>query len=194
MGKFSLELLLVNEQLGLDNKMKQIIGPFLFVTVLLTVMMGGILTPVGASEPPAPTDTLAAQQRQPARIPTGEPYSQVFTNEMAEEIAVWVLETYPELPFTDPHIEIHEDGIICSGKISVFGIEVAASGHLSVFVEDGKVNGKIETIEVAGLTMPSLLMGAIDDVRSLYESATWEIIVTTVELKEGEMLVEGEYR
>ena len=174
--------------------MKQIIGPFLFVTVLLTVMMGGILTPVGASEPPAPTDTLAAQRMQPARIPTGEPYSQVFTNEMAEEIAAWVLETYPELPFTDPQIEIHEDGIGCSGLVSVFGIEVAASGQIAVFVEDGKVNGRLESIEVAGIAMPRLVMNALDDVRSLYEAATWEIVVTTVELKEGEMLIEGTYR
>ncbi len=174
--------------------MKQIAGTFLFVTVLLIVMMGGTFTPVAAIEPLAPTDTLAAQRMQPARIWPGAPYSQVFTDEMAEEIAAWVLETYPELPFTDPQIEIHEDGIVCSGMVSIFGIEVAAAGQVSVFVEDGKVNGRLEAIKVAGIPMPGLLMDTIDDVRRLYESATWEIEVTTVELKEGEMLIEGIYR
>lgn len=169
--------------------MKKITGIFLLATVLLGMIVG-IYTPVAAIE----FSVLPDQRIQPARILPGEPYSQVFTDAMAEEIAAWVLETYPELPFTDPQIEIHADGIGCSGMVSVFGIEVAASGKIDVFVEDGKLNGKIETIEVAGITMPGLLMNAIDDVRSLYESATWEIVVTTVELREGEMLVEGEYR
>jgi hypothetical protein len=130
----------------------------------------------------------------PAHAWQGETYSQVFTDEMAEEIAVWILDAYPELPFKEPQVEIHEDGVVCSGVIEIFGMEVEASGQVSVFVEGGKLNGQIEAFEVAGMKVPGLLMNAVDDVRSLYDGVEWEIVVTKVELREGELLVEGEYK
>ena len=145
--------------------------------VILLGMLAGSQLPVAAAQ--------AGQ---------GETYSEVFTDEMAEEIAAWVLEAYPELPFKEPQIAIHEDGIVCSGVIEIWGMDVEASGQVSVFVEGGKLNGKIEEIEVAGMRVPGLLLNAIDDVRSLYDGAEWEIEVTKVELREGELLVEGEYK
>lgn len=128
------------------------------------------------------------------RVWPDEKYSQEFTNEMAEEIAAWVLEAYPELPFKEPNIEIHEDGIHCSGLIELFGVDIEASGLVFVFLDDGKVNGKIEEISVAGMPVPGLLLDAVGEVRDLYADVTWEIEVTNVELSEGKLLIEGVYR
>lgn len=168
--------------------MKRLLGGFLLVAILLGLVASTHI-PVAAIEQ-VPTLNNGHQ----ARIEPGEPYSQLFTNEMAEEIAAWVLDTYPELPFNSPHVEIHEDGIVCSGVIDMLGVNLAASGRIAVFVEDGKMNGRIEEIKMAGITLPGVLLDAVDDVRSLYESATWEIVVTNVTLSEGELLVEGTYR
>lgn len=161
----------------------------LLLVIVLLGFMAGIYTPVAAIEQ-IPT----VNNSQQARIKPGEKYSQVFTNEMAEEIAIWVLEAFPEIPFNNPQVEIHEDGIVCSGVVEILGIEMSASGRISVFVEDGKLNGRIEEIKMAGIPVPGVLMDAVDDVRSLYEAATWEIEVTNVVLREGEILVEGTYR
>ena len=168
-------------------------GLLLIVHILIWCAGVGQM-PVAAAEAGSLPDVFENQHSRPLRIWVGEKYSQVFTNEMAEEIAAWVLEAYPDLPFSDPHVEIHEDGIKCSGVVEILGIDVAASGRVSVFLEGGKVNGRIEEIHVAGIQMPGLLMGAIDDVRGLYDEASWDIVVTKVELREGEMLVEGDYR
>ena len=163
--------------------------------LLVCALIGGIgLESVAAVDFGLMSAGLGDQVSALARIWPDEPYSQVFTDEMAEEIAVWVLDAYPELPFRDPQVEIHEDGIVCNGVVEILGVDVAVSGRVSVFVEDGVLNGRLEEIEMAGVKLPGLLMGAIDDARRLYESATWEVVVTNVELREGEMLVEGEYR
>lgn len=169
------------------RKSKQLLGLVLLIMGLVWCMSQVSL---------AAAETAAVENQIPrfARVWADEPYSQVFTNDMATEIAVWVLETYPELPFKEPQVAIHEDGIDCSGIVEILGVDVAASGRVSVFLEDGKVNGRIEEIHVAGVKMPSLLRDALGDVRDYYEDVTWEIVVTKVELREGELLVEGEYK
>jgi hypothetical protein len=80
------------------------------------------------------------------------------------------------------------------GLITIFGIDVAASGRISVFLENGKLNGKIEEIHVAGMPVPGLLMDAVGDARSLYDQASWRVVLTKVELREGELLLEGTYK
>lgn len=173
--------------------MKRLVGGFMLIVVLL-VMLAGTEMSVSAAEQDTVTAVFVNQASEPARTWPGKEYSQVFTNEMAEEIAAWVLEAYPELPFKEPQVAIHEDGIVCSGVIEILGIDVEASGQISVFLDEGKLNGKIEAIEVAGMPVPGVLMQAIDDVRSLYDGVAWDIVVTKVELREGELLIEGAYK
>lgn len=133
---------------------------------------------------------------RPARAEewAGDRYSLVVTDETAVAIANWVLDENPKLPFTDPVIAIHPDGISGSGTVELWDLRVPISGTASVFVEDGRPNGRIESLTVAGAKAPAFVLKAIGDVRSLVESAELTIVVTKIELGEGELLVEGVYR
>ena len=168
--------------------------PKLLQGLVLLIMVGLVWSLSQVSLAAAETAAVENQISSSARVWADEPYSQVFTNDMAQELAVWVLETYPDLPFKEPQVQIHEDGIDCSGVVEILGMDVAASARILVFLEGGKVNGQIEALHVAGIKMPRLLQNALGDVRDYYEDVAWEIVVTKVELREGELLVEGTYK
>ncbi|MFO7683539.1 MAG: hypothetical protein R6X34_26190 [Chloroflexota bacterium] len=157
----------------------------------LVLLMVGLLWGMSqVSLAAAESASVENQMSGSARVWAGATYSVVFTDAMAQEIAEWVLAEYPQLPFREPIVAIHEDGITGSGYVEVWGIRVAAAGRAAVFVENGRLYGQIEEMEVAGVGVPGPLLGAIDEARELYEQADWEIVVTNVELREGEMLVE----
>lgn len=136
---------------------------------------------------------LGSQPAQ-AREWTGDQYNLVVTNETAVEIANWILDENPRLPFRDPVIAIHPDGIEGSGYVEIWDFRVPVSGTASVFVEDGRPNGRIESLTVAGAAAPEFVLHAIGDVRSLYDATELTIVVTNLELREGEVLIEGLYR
>jgi hypothetical protein len=167
-------------------------GVVLYVCVLVWGV-GVARTPLAADEGLS-VDILQVELAGQARTWAGDGYSVVFTDAMAQEIAEWALAEYPQLPFREPQVAIHEDGITGSGYVEVWGIRIAAAGRAAVFVENGRLYGQIEEMEVAGVGVPGPLLGAIDEARELYEQADWEIVVTNVELREGEMLVEGVWR
>jgi len=129
-----------------------------------------------------------------AREWVGEEYSLVVTDETAVAIANWILAENPHLPFTDPVIAIHPDGISGSGYVQLWEVRVPVSGTASVYVEDGRPNGRIESLTVAGAKAPAFVLKAIGDVRSLYDATELTINVTKLELREGEVLIEGTYR
>ena len=129
-----------------------------------------------------------------AEVWPGDEYSLVVTNETAVSIANWILDENPHLPFTDPVIAIHPDGISGSGYVKLWDIRVPVSGTASVYVEDGRPNGRIESLTVAGAAAPAFVLKAIGDVRSLYDDTELTIVVTKLELSEGQVLIEGTYR
>lgn len=171
--------------------MKQLRQRVGLVLLMVGLVWGMVQVPPVAAEIGEVKDDAVNPFFQPARTWTGDTYSVLFTDEMAAEIVDWVLAEHPDLPFREAQVAIHEDGITGSGFLQVGRLQIAASGRVSVYVENGRLQGRVEEMQVAGLRVPALLLKAIADVTALYEQVTWEIVVTNVELREGEMLLEG---
>jgi len=110
------------------------------------------------------------------------------------EIVNWILAENPQFPFRDPVITIHPDGIYGSGFVQFWDVRVPVSGKATVFVADGRPNGRIEALSVGGAQAPAFVLKAIGDVRALAEATELTIVVTKLELREGEVLIEGDYR
>ncbi len=129
-----------------------------------------------------------------ARDWVGDRYSLIITDQTAVDIANWVLAENPHLPFRDPVIAIHPDGITGSGYVAIWDFRVPVSGKATVYVADGRVNGRIETLTVAGAAAPEFVLKAIGDIRSVYEATELTVEVTAVDLHEGELVLQGVYR
>jgi len=124
----------------------------------------------------------------------GESFSVVVTDQTAMETLTWFMEPRPNLPFSHPQVEIHPDYVIGGGLAHVMGLRVPVFGRARIYLEDGKLEAVIEEVGVAGAAAPDFVVDAIAQAQGVYADMDLPIEVTTLELREGEVLVEGVYR
>lgn len=124
----------------------------------------------------------------------GETFSVVVTDQMAMETVAWFIEPRPNLPFSHPQIEIHPDGVTGGGLVYFMGLRTPVFGRATIYLQDGKPQGDIEEVGMAGAKAPAFVLEAIKQGQVVYEQMSLPIEVTTLELREGEVLVEGVYR
>ena len=124
----------------------------------------------------------------------GETFSVVVTDQMAMETVAWFIEPRPNLPFSHPQIEIHPDGVTGGGLVYFMGLRTPVFGRATIYLQDGKPQGNIEEVGVAGAKAPAFVLEAIKQGQAVYDQMSLPIEVTTLELREGEVLVEGVYR
>lgn len=124
----------------------------------------------------------------------GEIFSVVVTDQMAMETMAWFIEARPNLPFSHPQIEIHPDGVVGGGLVYFMGLRTPVFGRATIYLEDGKPQGIIEEIDIAGTRAPAFVLEAIKQGQAVYDQMSLPIEVTKLELREGEVLVEGVYR
>ncbi|MCP4361071.1 MAG: hypothetical protein GY796_23940 [Chloroflexi bacterium] len=124
----------------------------------------------------------------------GETFSVLVTDQMAMETAAWFIEPRPNLPFSHPQIEIHPDGVVGGGLVYFMGLRTPVFGRATIYLENGKPQGIIEEVGVAGTKAPAFVLAAIKQGQAVYDQMSLPIEVTKLELREGEVLVEGVYR
>lgn len=124
----------------------------------------------------------------------GQTFSVVVTNQMAMETIAWFIEPRPNLPFSHPQIEIHPDGVTGGGLVYFMGLRTPVFGRATIYLADGKPQGVIEEVGVAGTKAPAFVLEAIKQGQVVYDQMSLPIEVTKLELREGEVLVEGVYR
>ena len=124
----------------------------------------------------------------------GETFSVVVTDQMAMETVAWFIEPRPNLPFSHPQIEIHPDGVTGGGLVYFMGLRTPVLGQATIYLEDGKPQAIINEVGVAGTKAPAFVLEAIKQGQVVYDQMSLPIEVTKLELREGEVLVEGVYR
>ncbi len=129
-----------------------------------------------------------------ARDAVGEPFSVVISDQMAMETIAWFIEPRPDLPVSHPLVEIHPDRVVGGGLLHLLGLRTPVKGEVMVWVENGKLTGRVESVQVAGTAAPGFVVDAVQQAQSLYDDLSFPIIITTLELREGEVLIEGIYR
>ncbi len=129
-----------------------------------------------------------------ARDAVGETFSVTVTDQMAMETMAWFIEPRDNLPVSHPQIEIHPDGIVGGGLVYFMGMRTPVFGRAAIYLEDGKPQGTIEEVGIAGTKAPAFVLEAIKRGQAVYDQMSLPIEVTKLELREGEVLVEGIYR
>jgi hypothetical protein len=129
-----------------------------------------------------------------ARDAVGETFSVVVTDQMAMETVAWFIEPRTNLPFSHPQIEIHEDGVVGGGLVYFMGMRTPVFGRATIYLENGKPQGIIEEVGVAGTKAPAFVLEAIKQGQAVYDNMSLPIEITKLEMREGEVLVEGVYR
>ncbi|MCL4265729.1 MAG: hypothetical protein KJ069_21125 [Anaerolineae bacterium] len=129
-----------------------------------------------------------------ARDAIGEPFQLVITDQIAAETIAWFIEPRPNLPFSHPQVEIHPDGVVGRGLLHVGGLRTPVYGRATVTLIDGKPVGQIQELGMGGATAPDFLVEMVARAQSAYDSLQLPIELTRLELREGEVIVEGVYR
>jgi hypothetical protein len=124
----------------------------------------------------------------------GESFSVVVTNQTAMETLTWFMEPRPNLPFSHPQVEIHPDYVVGGVLAHVMGLRVPVFGRARIYLEDGKLQAVIQEVGVAGADAPAFVIDAIAQAQRVYADMNLPIEVTKLELREGEVLVEGVYK
>lgn len=129
-----------------------------------------------------------------ARDAVGETFRVVVTEQMAAETIAWFIEPRPQLPFSHPWFEISPDGVEGGGLIHVMGLRTPVRGRARIWLENGRPEGVVEKIDVAGASAPPFVLDAVAEAQSVYDELSLPIEITRLELREGEVLIEGVYR
>ena len=124
----------------------------------------------------------------------GETFSVVVTDQMAMETVAWFIEPRTNLPFSHPQIEIHPGSVTGGGLVYFMGMRTPVFGRATIYLEDGKPQANIEEIGVAGTKAPAFVLEAVKQGQAIYDQLSMPIEITNLELREGEVLVEGIYR
>lgn len=139
-------------------------------------------------------EIAAVREHWRARDAIGEPFQLIITDQTAAETIAWFIEPRPNLPFSHPQVEIHPDGVVGRGLLHVGGLRTPVYGRATVTLIDGKPVGQIQELGMGGATAPDFLVEMVARAQATYDNLQLPIELTRLELREGEVIVEGVYR
>ncbi len=128
-----------------------------------------------------------------ARDAVGETFSVRVTDQMAMETLAWFIAPR-DLPFSHPQVEIHPGYVVGGGLVHVMGLRTPVFGRAKIYLENGRPEAIIESIDVAGATAPDFVLGAVAQAQKVYADLQLPIEITTLDMQEGEVFIEGVYR
>jgi hypothetical protein len=126
-----------------------------------------------------------------AQDAVGESFSIVVTNRMAMETIAWFMAPRDNLPVSRPYVAIHPNGLIGSDVLHLMELQAPVLGQATVGVENDKVTGRIDSVQVAGHNAPAIMADAVSQAKSIYDDLSLSMEITHIELQEGEVLIEG---
>ncbi|OQY18528.1 MAG: hypothetical protein B6I34_10625 [Anaerolineaceae bacterium 4572_32.1] len=142
-------------------------------------------------------DLAALRERLGEGGHSGEPFTVVVTNQEAEETIAWYLERHPRVPFASPRVEIHQDTIEAWGEANVAGLRVGLHGRARIVLWEGMPVVTVEDLGMAGLSVPGFVRRRIQqeiDAQFSLDPATFPVLISRFELREGQAIVEGTIR
>ncbi len=127
---------------------------------------------------------------------SGEPFSVEATNQEAAETIAWYLEQHPEIPFREPQVFIHPDGITAKGVAQIAGFRVGLTGQAYIELREGVPIVTLGELDVAGVAVPGFvrdrIQREIDDQFRLAQNLP--LIIDDLVLEEGRGTMWGTIR
>ena len=127
----------------------------------------------------------------------GETFQIVLTEQMAEEALAWFLSRHPEIPFSHPDFTFQADGLTARGLAHVLGLRTPLHGRAALYLDaDGRPGAQILDLGIAGASAPGFVLDAITgEVEAQLDAArNLMVILTKLEMQDGQIVVEGKYR
>lgn len=177
----------------LKNRKNFLIAFVLIIANLLAWFMVSSRVDLFEAQPILHPEIAEIRENWQSGEAVGETFSVTVTDQMAMETVAWFIEPR-NLPFSHPQIEIHPDGVTGGGLVYVMGMGTPVFGRATIYLENGKPQGVVEEVGVAGTNAPAFVLEAIKQGQVIYDQMSLPIEITTLELREGEVLVEGIYR
>jgi hypothetical protein len=179
-------------------------GRHFWITVLLLVSNGlawnaAVSTNLPEPEPILRPEIAEIRDNWRSGEASGETFSVVVTDQMAAEAIAWFLERYPEIPFSHPQVHFDPEGVVTGrGLAHLLGLRTPVFGRVSVRLVDQVPRATLEEIGVASAAAPPFMVDAlraeIDRQQQKFSIGALPIVITKIEFREGEVLVEGVYR
>lgn len=145
-------------------------------------------------EPVLHPEIAIIRQNWQSGAAVGETFAVTVTDQMAMETMTWFLEPRPELPVSHPYVEIHADGVTGGAVLHLAGLQTPVLGQATIWLESGRVNGQVQSVSVAGAQAPGFVLAAVERGKQVYDNLVFPIEITRLELREGEVYIEGIYR
>ena len=133
-----------------------------------------------------------------ARDAVGETFSVVITDQEAAETIAWYIDGHPGIPFSHPQVQFSPTGVTAGGLAHLGGLRTYVYGGGKASVVDGRPFVEVQELGFANASAPGFLMGLLQEqvaqLQERYRNLPIPIEITHIELRQGEVLMEGIYR
>ena len=133
-----------------------------------------------------------------ARDAVGETFSVVITDQEAAETIAWYIEGHPGIPFSHPQVQFDPDGVTAGGLAHLANLRMYVYGRGKATLVNKRPFVEVQELGFASASAPGFLMALLQEqvaqLQSTYGNLPIPIDITRIELREGEILMEGIYR
>ena len=133
-----------------------------------------------------------------ARDAVGETFSLLITDQEAAETIAWYIDGHPKIPFSHPQVKFDPDGVTAGGLAHLAGLRTYVYGRGKASLVNGRPFIEVEDLGFASTSAPAFLMAILQDqveqMQITYSNLPIPIEITRIQLREGEVLMEGIYR
>ena len=178
-------------------------NPSLWIVLVLLLANGMAwaytLAPEGPAtvvEPRLAPQVADLRQRMNEGGHSGEPFSLELTEQEATEMLAWYLDRKPNVPFSEPRVNIGPGGIAAQGVAEIAGLRVGLAGEMEIELRDGVPIVTVGALEVAGVGVPGAVRSRIQaELDSQFSVAQdLPLVIEELVLEEGWGTVRGTIR
>ena len=130
----------------------------------------------------------------------GKTFAVTVTNQMAAETVAWLIEDRPNIKavFSHPQVEMTPNGVTGKGLLHIGGLKIPVFGQIRVTLRNGRPFLEVIDLGVAQASAPGFVMGALQEqvaqAQSAYDALEIDVELTKIELRQGEVYLEGFYK
>ncbi|MGB0389497.1 MAG: hypothetical protein ACPGWR_32150, partial [Ardenticatenaceae bacterium] len=110
----------------------------------------------------------------------------------------WYIEGHPGIPFSHPQVKFTPEGVTAGGLAHLGGLRTYVYGGGNATLVNGRPFIEVQDLGFASASAPGFLMDIlqdqVDQLQKKYGNLPIPIEITRLELREGEVLMEGIYR
>jgi hypothetical protein len=151
--------------------------------------------PTATPSPAKPTPTATAGKTLPTLPATpGAPFRVTMSNQQLTEAVKLYLAQHPEVPFSDPQVQVHPDGVEITGKARVGGLSVPVRVWGLITLVDNVPYFEVTNVDLGQAPLPGSIKNIITallDQSVDFSQFNLPMVVQDIQLGEGQVTITG---